>query len=68
MCPPRPMWCDRFGWQAAQEAFVGFIREWDEPFTNSAMRNVIGQYVSANDMSPAEVRVIVAQSGLELLG
>lgn len=63
-----PMWCDRMGWQAAQEAFLGFIREWSEPFTNSAMRSAVGQYVSANTPDPVDVSIIVAQSGLELLG
>ena len=63
-----PTWCDLIGWSAAQEAFVGFLAEWDEPFTNSMMRTAVGQYVSANHPDPVEVAIVVAQSGLELLG
>jgi hypothetical protein len=63
-----PSWCDLIGWSAAQEAFVGFLADWDEPFTNSLMRTAVGQYVSANRPDPVEVAIVVAQSGLELLG
>jgi hypothetical protein len=63
-----PSWCDLLGWNAAQDAFVGFLTDWDEPFTNSLMRTAVGQYVSANRPDPVEVAIVVAQSGLELLG
>jgi hypothetical protein len=63
-----PSWCDHLGWRAAQEAFVGFLAEWAEPFTNSLMRTAVGQYVAANRPDPVEVAIVVAQSGLELLG
>ena len=61
-------WSGPMGLAASQQTFTRFIELWAQPFTNSVLRIAVGQYVSANDPDPVEVAIIVAQSGLELLG
>lgn len=63
-----PTWCDATNWGAAQEAFKGFMAEWGDEFGQAVLRTAVGQYVTANSPNPVEVAIIVAQSGLELLG
>jgi hypothetical protein len=55
-------------WEAAQQAFGGFMNQWADEFGQAVMRTAVGQYVSANSPDPVEVAIVVAQSGLELLG
>lgn len=61
-------WSGTMSRPAIQQAFTRFIKLWTQPFTNSVLRIAVGQYVSANEPDPVEVAIIVAQSGLELLG
>jgi hypothetical protein len=63
-----PSWCDTVYWDAAKEAFITFMAQWRDPFERSVLKTGIGQYVSANKPSPVELAIMVAQSGLELLG
>jgi hypothetical protein len=63
-----PTWCDPTGWGAAQEAYVGFIREWADDFGRIVFKLSVGQYMTSNSPNPVEVAITVAQSGLELLG
>lgn len=63
-----PSWCDPTNWKAAEEAFQGYMSLWEDPFENAVLRTSVGQYVSANNPSPVETAITVAQSGLELLG
>jgi hypothetical protein len=63
-----PTWCDPMHWETAQEAFRGFVAEWRDPFGQAVMNTAMGQYVSANSPNPVEVAIMVAQSGLELMG
>jgi hypothetical protein len=61
-------WCDWTNWGAAQEAYTGFTRLWADPVWQQGLRVALGQYVTANKPNPLETAIVVAQSGLELLG
>jgi hypothetical protein len=63
-----PTWCDLMHWEAAEDAYRGFMAEWGDLFGQAVMKTAVGQYVSANRPDPLEVAIMVAQSGLELLG
>jgi hypothetical protein len=55
-------WCDPMNWEAAQQAFGGFMNRWADEFGQAVMRTAVGQYVSANSPDPVEVAIVVAQS------
>jgi len=61
-------WCDWTNWGAAQEAYAGYARLCADPVWEQGLRVAIGQYVTANKPNPLETAILVAQSGLELLG
>jgi hypothetical protein len=37
-----PTWCDPTGWEAAQEAYVGFLREWADDFGHGVIKLAVG--------------------------
>ncbi len=61
-------WCDWTNWGAAQEAYTEYTRLWADPAWQQALRVIIGQSMTANKPNPIETAIVVAQSGLELIG
>jgi hypothetical protein len=64
---PVESWFTRKRPESLQAVVHTFLRRWDDPFGRDVLRHVVAYWLTSNSTESLEVRIAMAQAGLELM-